>query len=254
MPLQYGKPTVPSEPSHEDLTVVSLNMAKEASPERILKDIRRAAFFEAADIWLLQEARPAVADVAKALGVHYIYASADQFRDNSVSGLAILSRYPLERSGRTDLPRYNLRFNTRCRIALSAVIRRPAGEIRLVNVHLDTRISQQQRLLQAGAVMKNADSPTQPVIVGGDFNTSNLRWIWNVVPVPFVQSHTRALRDMFVDQGFESPLDGAGTTFKLAGIPLHLDWIFPKHLKTIAAGTENIAFSDHKAVWVTLKE
>ena len=232
--------------TNENLTVVSLNMAKEARLDRILEGIRRAVFFETADVWLLQEARPNVSEMANALGMHYIYAPADQFGDGSVSGLAILSRYPFERSDRTVLPRYNLRFNTRCRIALSASIRRPAGEIRLVNVHLDTRISQPQRLLQVGSVVEKETSSRQPVIIGGDFNTANVRWIWNVFPIPYVQSHTRAVRDMFVGHGFESPLDGAGTTFKLLGFPLHLDWIFPKHLKTVASGKEHIDFSDHQ--------
>jgi endonuclease/exonuclease/phosphatase family metal-dependent hydrolase len=240
--------------TNEDLTVVSLNMAKEARLDRILAGIRPAVFFNAADVWLLQEARPSVDEMAKALGLNYIYAPADEFDDGTVSGLAILSRYAFERSDRTVLPRYNLRFNTRCRIALTAFIRHPAGDMRLVNVHLDTRITQQQRLLQVSSVMEKETSSRLPVIVGGDFNTANVRWIWNVFPVPYVQSHTRAVRNMFVDHGFESPLDGVGATFKLMGFPLHLDWIFPKHLKTVAAGTQDIAFSDHRAVWVTLKE
>ena len=251
---QYRVNRSTNEANSDNLTVVSLNMAKEARVDRILEDIRRTVFFEKADVWLLQEARPSVSEMADALGMHYIYSPADQFGDGSVSGLAILSRYPFERSDRTVLPRYNLRFNTRCRIALSASIRRPAGEIRLVNVHLDTRISQPQRLLQISSVVENETLSGQPVIIGGDFNTANVRWVWNVFPVPYVQSHTRALRDMFVGQGFESPLDGAGATFKLLGFPLHLDWIFPKHFKTVASGTEHIDFSDHRAVWVTLKE
>jgi endonuclease/exonuclease/phosphatase (EEP) superfamily protein YafD len=121
-------------------------------------------------------------------------------------------------------------------------------------VHLDTRITQKQRLLQVGAVVEKESSSREPLIVGGDFNTANVRWMWNVFPIPYVQSHTRAVRDMFVGHGFESPLDGAGPTFKVLGLPLHLDWIFPKHLKTVESGTEPIAFSDHRAVWVTLKE
>ena len=252
--MRYGKDPITTAVNSETFTVVSLNMAKEAGVDRMLNGIRRAAFFETADVWLLQEARPSVSELADKLGLHYIYSPADEFSDGTVSGLAILSRYPFERSNRTVLPRYNLRFNSRCRIALTAVIKRHAGEIRLVNVHLDTRITQRQRLLQAGAVVDELAPLKEPVIVGGDFNTANVGWVWNVVPIPYVQSHTRALRNLFVAQGFESPLDGAGTTFKVLGIPLHLDWIFPKQLKTVAAGTENIAFSDHKAVWVTLKE
>jgi endonuclease/exonuclease/phosphatase family metal-dependent hydrolase len=256
MPVQSGKNAVTTEVSNGNLTVVSLNMAKEARLDRILGGVRRAVFFKTADVWLLQEARPNVDEMANALGMHHIYAPADKFADGSESGLAILSRYPFERSHRTVLPRYNLRFNTRCRIALSAFISRPAGEgeIRLVNVHLDTRITQKQRLLQVESVVETETTSTQPVIIGGDFNTANVRWMWNVFPLPYVQSHTRAVRDMFVGHGFESPLDGAGSTFRLLGFPLHLDWIFPKHLKTVAAGTEKIDFSDHKAVWVELQD
>ena len=254
MSLQHGRNTSTTAVTHENLTVVSLNMAKEGRLDRILEGIRRAVFFEKADVWLLQEARPSVSEMANALGMHYIYAPADELRDGSVSGLAILSRYAFERSDRTVLPRYNLRFNTRCRIALTAAIRRSAGDIRLINVHLDTRITQKQRLLQVGSVVETETPSSEPVIIGGDFNTANVRWIFNVFPLPYVQTHTRAVRDMFVGHGFESPLDGAGATFKLLGFPLHLDWIFPKHLKTVASGTEHIDFSDHKAVWVTLKE
>ena len=254
MPLQEGNSSITTAVPQKSLTVVSLNMAKETRVDRILGDIRRASFFDSTDVWLLQEARPSVAEMATALGLHYTYAPADRFDDGTVSGLAILSRYPLEGSNRTILRRYNLRFNTRCRIALSAIIRRPAGEIRLVNVHLDTRLTQKQRLLQLDSVVDKEATFRKPVIVGGDFNTANVHWVWNVLPVPYVQSHTRAVRDMFVNHGFESPLDGAGTTFKLMGFPLHLDWIFPKHLKSVAAGTEKIAFSDHKAVWVTLQD
>ena len=96
MPLQYGKNTSSTAVANENLTVVSLNMAKEARLDRILEGIRRAVFFETADVWLLQEARPSVSEMANALGMHYIYAPADQFGDGSVSGLAILSRYPFE--------------------------------------------------------------------------------------------------------------------------------------------------------------
>jgi hypothetical protein len=96
MPIQHGKDLSTTAVSHEDLTVVSLNMAKEARLDRIMKGVGRAVFFEKADVWLLQEARPSVSEMADALGLHYIYAPADEFGDGTVSGLAILSRYPFE--------------------------------------------------------------------------------------------------------------------------------------------------------------
>src|SRR5678815_4124449 len=109
MSLQYGRNPLPTEVTHENLTVVSLNMAKESRVDRILADIRHAVFFETADVWLLQEARPSVSEMAEALGMHYIYASANYFDDATVSRLAIHSLYNFERSDRTALASYNQR-------------------------------------------------------------------------------------------------------------------------------------------------
>jgi endonuclease/exonuclease/phosphatase family metal-dependent hydrolase len=239
-----------------DLTVVSLNMAKETRTDRILGDLSGATFSKTADVWLLQEAGDTVPEIARRLELDYIFAATDQPRDGTASGLAILSRYPIVDARRMPLPRYNLRFNTRCRIALSATVMRPSGPVRLFNVHLDTRITQSQRLNQVGAVLKaepGSQNPDLPVIVGGDFNTANIRWVWNVVPLPYAQNHAAAMRHRFTEAGFDSPLDAKGKTFKLLGLPLHLDWIFSKRLKTISSGIEDIRFSDHNAVWVSLQ-
>lgn len=237
--LQQGQYTAATTSVEEsDLTVVSLNMAKEKKHETILRDLKKASFFEAADVWLLQEAAESVPEIARSMGLNYLYAPAEE-----TSGLAILSRHPIEEPERIPLPQYNLLFHSRCRIALSAKI----GSVRFVDVHLDTRIGRQQRLDQVSSLL-NGDKK----IVAGDFNTANIRWIGHLLPIPG-QNHSRAMRDLFVAQGFESPLDEVGSTFKLMGLPLHLDWIFPKDLKTIAAGVEKIDFSDHHAVWVALQ-
>src|SRR6185295_12280384 len=99
--------------------------------------------------------------------------------------------------------------NTRCRIALSATVMRPAGPVRLFNVHLDTRITQSQRLNQIGTVLDAAPkdhSVDYPTVIGGDFNTANIHWLWNVVPLPYAQNHVDAMRNRFVESGFDSPL------------------------------------------------
>jgi len=221
---------------HKDLTVVSLNMAKEKVHDKILRDLRKTPFFETADIWLFQEAMKTIPEIARTMGLNYVYAPTED------SGLAILSRYPIGNPERIPLSQHNVIFRSRCRIALSAKIQ----SLEVVNVHLDNRIGKQQRLDQASPLLNG-----ERVIVGGDFNTANIRWIMHLLPVPG-PNHSGALRDMFVAHGFESPLDQAGSTFKLLHLPLHLDWIFPKDLKAVAAGVEKIDFSDHNAVWVAL--
>jgi endonuclease/exonuclease/phosphatase family metal-dependent hydrolase len=239
IPVQSGSFATGISPAEEeDLTIVSLNMAKEKKPEKILRDLRKASFFDTADVWLLQEAVATVKEIARVLGLNYAYAPADD-----TQGLAILSRYPIEDPERTPLSRYNLVFKSRCRIALSAKV----NSLRIVNIHLDSRIGRQQRLDQVAPVLHG-----EKMIVGGDFNTANVRWVGHILPIPF-QDHAETMRDLFVSHGFESPLDGAGKTFKLIGLPLHLDWIFPKDLKTVASGVEEIDFSDHHAVWVAVE-
>jgi endonuclease/exonuclease/phosphatase family metal-dependent hydrolase len=254
IPLETGNYADQLRTPDGDLTVVSLNMAKETRPDRILADLRRSTFFSNADMWILQEAMKTVPEVARALQLNYVYAPSDVLDDSSVSGLAILSRFPIEDPERIRLPRYNLRFHTRCRSALSASIQSPSGPVQLVNVHLDTRITQEQRLNQIAPLIQAKTVSPAPLIVGGDFNTANVRWMWNVLPIPYAQDHAQAMRDMFATHGFDSPLDGVRTTFKLLGLPLHLDWMFLKHLKTVSSGVENIDFSDHNAVWLSVKQ
>ena len=257
IPVERGNYADRASLSDSNLTVVSLNMAKEGRPDRILQDLRQSSFFDTADVWILQEAVQTVPDVAQALRLNYVYAPSDVIDEDTLSGLAILSRYPIEDPERIRLPRYNLRFNTRCRTALSAAIQSPSGPVQLVNVHLDTRITQEQRLNQIAPLLKIVKAETAspvPVIIGGDFNTANVRWVWNMVPIPYGQNHTQAMRDMFANHGFESPLDVVRTTFKLLGLPLHLDWMFSKHLKTVSSGAENIEFSDHNAVWMSVEK
>jgi len=136
---------------------------------------------------------------------------------------------------------------------LAATIKRETGSVRVFNVHLDTRITQQQRMSQIEPVIQKAKASSTPAVVGGDFNTANIRWIANVVPVPYGQNHTAALRTLFRAGAFESPLDGRSGTFHVLWIPLRLDWIFQKGLRTVASGVDDIPFSDHEAVWVSLR-
>jgi endonuclease/exonuclease/phosphatase family metal-dependent hydrolase len=250
-PLQVGKSSHVSKSTEPGLTVVSLNMAKEERSKRIFQDLKESSLFKTADVWLLQEATGAAPEVARELGLHYAYAPAERVDHDTMSGLAILSRYPIDDSHRVLLPHYKLLFNTSCRIALSARVRGPAGPVRVLNAHLDTRITQEQRLQQAGALF-NLERDRVPIVIGGDFNTSNIRWIGSLLPIPG-QNHAGAMRKLFEGHGFTSPFDGRDKTFKLLGLPLQLDWIFTKRLKTVASGTENIPFSDHNAVWADLR-
>jgi endonuclease/exonuclease/phosphatase (EEP) superfamily protein YafD len=237
--------------------VVSLNMARETRVDKILQDIREAKQLADAEVWLLQEvaqpttAKPVVPELARALSLNYVFAPTDILENRKLlSGLAILSRYPIEDPRFIPLSRYKLRINTRCRIALEAKVSGPPGPIQLYNVHLDTRLTRQQRVDQLDPVLQAATSFSGPAVAGGDFNTANVRWIWNILPVPYGENHSDRVRDIFRRLGFDSPLDRMPATIDFPLFPLRLDWIFPRGLASISAGVENIDFSDHKAVWV----
>jgi endonuclease/exonuclease/phosphatase family metal-dependent hydrolase len=254
-----GKQTQ-SEVVDAGLKIVSLNMARSTRAEKIVSEIQEAPSLVDADVWLLQEAaervranEETVREVAEALGLNYVFAPADELEDGDLlSGLGIMSRYPIGQVRRIRLTQHNLKFNTRCRIALETTVESPAGAIRFYNVHLDTRISSGQRLDQLRPVFESGTAWPGPVVVAGDFNTVNIRWVWNLVPLPLAQNHHNPLREVFLQNGFESPLEGAGGTFKVFGLSLRLDWIFPKGLKPLAAGVQDLDFSDHDAPWVEL--
>ena len=48
--------------------------------------------------------------------------------------------------------------------------------------------------------------------------------------------------------GFETPLPDSLNTFP--ALRRHLDWIFVRDLRPLAASVEPAAFSDHNAIWV----
>ena len=245
--------------SSTGLLVVSLNMAREERLDRILRDLRKAQDLAGADIWLLQEAverlnSHTIADLAHSLNLNYVFAPSDLFDGGKLaSGLAVLSRHPILEPRIIPLRRHSLKFNHRCRIALEVQISGPAGPVHFYNVHLDTRITLKERIAQITPVLEQASSLSGPSVVGGDLNTADVRWVWNVLPIPFAQNHHDRIQHTFRDRGFASPLDGNRPTIDVLKLPLRLDWIFPRGFNSVSAGVTTIKFSDHNAVWVRLE-
>ena len=260
-PIIYSGVAGPENPlASTQLQVVSLNLAREVRLEKILHDLKQAQSLADADVWLLQEAaeRPAsartIADLATSLKLNYVFVPVDFLDDgNLASGLAILSRYPILDRRAIPLAHHDLKFHTRCRIALRVTIAGPSQPVTFYNVHLDSRITLKERISQVMPVIEEASSLNGPVVVGGDFNTADVKWLWNLLPIPYAEKHSKRMRQVFRERGFASPLDGMRSTFDAPEFPLHLDWIFPRGLDSISAGVETIDFSDHNAAWVKLK-
>ena len=126
----------------------------------------------------------------------------------------------------------------------------PWGDLRVWNVHLDTRINPQERVEQLQPVIDDAARYTGPRLIGGDFNSNDLYWLGNVLPLPFGPKHSTAIRSAMRHHGFETPFPNALDTFP--PFRRHLDWIFLSELKSLAASVEPAPFSDHNAIWVSV--
>lgn len=229
-------------------------MAREGDLGKILRDIDAAPRLASADVLLLQEVaneggKPSMAEqLAKAKGYHAAFSAAapgvfDQ-------GLAIVSRYPLTDVRIQKLKACDLRFRCRSRFALSAVAQTPWGPVRIWDAHLDTRINAAERLEQLSPVIDDASRHAGPRLIGGDFNTNDLRWLANVVPAPGGPNHGATIRRAMEARGFVTPFAQGITTFPV--MKRHLDWIFVHDLRPVASSVEPVPFSDHHAIWTRL--
>jgi endonuclease/exonuclease/phosphatase family metal-dependent hydrolase len=240
----------------ETFTVASLNMAGQARIEGVLAAWMRERFI---DILVLQEVghtsfdgEAFVAGLSERLGFHVVYAPAYVLGETTTQGLAIVSRYPLNDARVIPLTHHRLRFRTRCRIALSATVVTADGPLRLVNVHLDTRINSQDRVAQLAPVLDALSAVDGPQIIGGDFNTMNIGWFRTMWPFPFLQRQVAAVRTLLGSAGFETPFVGSQATFRFLGIPFRLDWLYVKQVEARESGVDRVRFTDHRGVWTTI--
>lgn len=238
-------------------TIASLNLAGQARIGNVLAVWARE---RGVDVLLLQEVGDRAADGASfvaalsdRLGYHFAYAAAYRLGDTETQGLAILSRYPLDDLRTYPLRYHRLRFRSRCRIALAATVTTSDGPVRVMNIHLDTRINSRERVAQLAPVIEALDGVDGPQIIGGDFNTMNIRWFRTMWPFPYLQRQVAAVRTRLRGNGFNTPLTGGRPTFRFLGLPLRLDWLYLKRLEAVDWNVDTVRFTDHRAVWVRVK-
>jgi endonuclease/exonuclease/phosphatase family metal-dependent hydrolase len=239
--------------SGQTLTVGSLNIAMVEDAGVIAREIGDAANLRNADVVLFQEVvnqnHTSVAEaVARQLGRHVVFASPDGLLTKG--GLAILSRYPLADQRVHKLKPQNLVFRSRKRIALAATVLTPQGPVRVINVHLDTRINPAERLAQLGPALDDASCFHGPAVIGGDFNTNDMQWVSNVVPIPYKGWQAARVRVLMESRGYRTPFQARQATFHHLG--MQLDWIYVAGMDPVGYGIERIGFSDHDAVWTRL--
>lgn len=245
-------PSVPA--AERTISTVSLNIAKETDPAKVVSAIHQAPRLRDADLFLFQEvSNQATSNVASEAARKMGYFASFEPSAPGVydQGLAIVSRYPLEEVRIKRLKACDLRFRDRKRFAIAATVRTPWGGVRVWNAHLDTRINAQERLEQLKPVIDEAARYRGPRLIGGDFNTNDFYWLNNVVPFPAGPSHGTLIRSAMLRHGFETPLPAGLNTYPL--FRRHLDWIFLTEMKSISASVEPASFSDHNAIWVRVR-
>jgi len=236
--------------------VVTFNVHFGADVAGLARAIRGNPRLNQADILLIQEIESHPGDdraarLAEALSLNLVYAPA-RIEGDGTHGLAILSRYPMKDLEVLRLKKYDLGFRgTRRRIAMAATVQLPGRSVRVYNVHLDTRLKPEERLLQLEPVV--AEAVKQPAaIVGGDFNTINaVSSLLPLVPVPLPGFSQAAALDAYMEsKGFAAPFTNIGRTHRF---PMRLDAVYARGLKVEGEGKEtSVTVSDHFPLWLDI--
>lgn len=155
------------------------------------------------------------------------------------TGVALLSRLPLEDISRIDLPWKDCPW--RPRLSLGATIRIGSRKLRIFNSHIDPHSAVGGQIEQLEVVIDQADKTTSPVVLLGDFNTLSNRKCLD----------TRRLLER---RGFTTPFPTGTATWHGAGIRLHADWIFVRNARITRWGVaRSLKVSDHWPIWAEIK-
>ncbi len=231
----FAAPVSDSASSAARLRVVSFNI-KMADRIGAAIEVLRSDSLRDADIISLQEMDEAGTErIARELHLNYVYypGSIHPARDRYF-GPAILSRWPIERSWKLNLP-YEAPVRRQRRNATAAVVNVRGERVWVYAVHLETqfRASARTREEQAAAVLADARSAAGPVVVAGDFNS------WGI-------------GEYFEQRGFFWPTRDVGKTITV----FSWDHIFVRGLllarPTAGKVVDVRGASDHKPVWASL--
>jgi endonuclease/exonuclease/phosphatase family metal-dependent hydrolase len=222
--------------------------------------IRNDRALREADVILLQEVKrhetegrewcSSACGLGKELGLHSVYAPAQAMPVGS-QGVAILSRAPISKVEVIELPYFDVVFNTGRRIALAATIDVDGEPVTFYAVHLENRVTVKQRRAQMVPILVHAASHAQPIVMGGDFNTSPFTWLGHVIPIPTGTQDNR-LEELMRSHGFATPVADSGPTHQALG--MKLDAIYTRGFATrMYAVTQADNISDHFALWAEVK-
>ncbi len=249
----------PAPPVPRGLRIVSFNVELGADIDRLADAIAGAPAIAHADVFLLQEIEDhpgeggsRTARLAARLALNHAYAPA-RVEGDGTHGLAILSRFPLADVEVMRLPRIEQVYRPRDRIALAADVVLGDARLRVVDVHLDTRINITERIVQVHPAV--IDLPDRAVF-GGDLNINPYVWLANLLPLVTADAVTGfeqavAFDDYMTAQGFAAPTSTSGPTEANALTELRLDAIYARGVVPGAIGVvREVQVSDHVPLWL----
>jgi endonuclease/exonuclease/phosphatase family metal-dependent hydrolase len=219
----------------DTLRIVTFNIQFSQHVDEAIHVLRDTPELRTADVIALQEMdEQGTRRISKALEMYYVYYPATVHPHHGRNfGNAILARWPIENDRKLILPNVE-RFRKTQRIAVTGVIRPRGRPIRIYSTHLATALEMgpTKRREQAAAIVADAASNPEPVVVAGDMNSHGVGRV-------------------LLHAGYAWPTENQGPT------RLFFDWdhIFLRGLR--AAGRDSVGVaqkregaSDHKAVWV----
>lgn len=239
-PRYVGGRAVPPAP-RDELRVVSFNIEYGRQIEAALDVLRRPPLADA-DVLALQELDAAgVERIAEALALNYVYfPSTLHPKTGRDFGTALLSPWPLREPRKLLLPHASRVVGTR-RVVTSATLDRGRDRYRVYSVHLPSplAVSGAQRRDQAQAIVTDAGTSAEPVLVVGDLNA-------------------RVIGELFEEQGYLWLTRAIGTTARRYGLRFSFDHMFARGLgpeASFEAGVvrDNRKASDHRPIWAVVR-
>ncbi len=219
------------------LRIVTFNIKHARRIERAISVLTETPQLCDADVVVLQEMDvPGTERIAAALGMSSVYIpSTVHPHDRRDFGNAVLSRWPIEATRKLLLPHESRFVGSRRSVAI-ATLRVGGRRLRVYSVHLETilRLGPGARQEQARAILDDARSSSDPVIVAGDLNDRGLARLFEAA------GFTWLTRDVHDTEGM-----------------FDFDHVFARGLapasRPAAGAVDNRGASDHRPVWALLR-
>ena len=158
--------------------------------------------------------------------------------DEGDTGVALLSRLPLNDLTRIDLPWHTCAW--RPRLAMGATIELAGRRVRLFNVHIDPHGPLDNQHQQVEVVLEHAGRRDGASIILGDFNTLS-------------KQKAVEVRSLMESRGYTTPFPTGTPTWRGAGLRFHADWIFVRGVSVNRWGVVRpLRVSDHWPIWAEI--